>query len=32
MKVIAAVNGLVTSEIAAFYALRYAEIFSYTLT
>ncbi|MDD3813631.1 MAG: universal stress protein [Desulfocapsaceae bacterium] len=32
MKVIAAVNGLVTSDIAAFYALRYAALFSYTLT
>ncbi|MFH2123365.1 MAG: universal stress protein [Pseudomonadota bacterium] len=32
MKVIAAVNGLVTSEIAALYALRYAVLFEYTLT
>jgi nucleotide-binding universal stress UspA family protein len=31
MKVIAAVNGLVTSEIAALYALRYAALFNYTL-
>ena len=31
MKVIAAVNGLVTSEVAALYALRYAALFSYTL-
>lgn len=31
MKVIAAVNGLVTSDIAAFYALRYAAFFDYTL-
>jgi len=32
MKVIAAVNGLITSDIAAFYALRYAALFNYTLT
>lgn len=32
MKVIAAVNGLVTSDIAALYALRYAALFQYTLT
>lgn len=32
MKVIAAVNGLVTSDIAALYALRYAALFGYTLT
>ncbi|HIJ90634.1 MAG: universal stress protein [Desulfobulbaceae bacterium] len=31
MKVIAAVNGLVTSDIAALYALRYAALFNYTL-
>ncbi|MBU2539103.1 MAG: universal stress protein [Proteobacteria bacterium] len=31
MKVIAAVNGLVTSDIAAFYALRYAAFLDYTL-
>ncbi|MGV1099780.1 universal stress protein [Thiovibrio sp. JS02] len=32
MKVIAAVNGLVTSDIAALYALRYAALFDYSLT
>ncbi|MDG4474723.1 universal stress protein [Thiovibrio frasassiensis] len=31
MKVIAAMNGLVTSDIAALYALRYAALFNYTL-
>lgn len=31
MKVIAAVNGIVTSDIAALYALRYAAFFNYTL-
>lgn len=31
MKVIAAMNGLVTSDVAAFYALRYAALFGYTL-
>lgn len=31
MKVIAAVNGLVTSDIAALYALRYAALFNYPL-
>ena len=31
MKVIAAVNGLITSEVAAFYALRYAALYDYTL-
>jgi nucleotide-binding universal stress UspA family protein len=32
MKVIAAVNGLVASEISALYALRYAALYDYTLT
>jgi len=32
MKVVAAVNGLVTSDVAALYALRYAALFNYTLT
>lgn len=31
MKVIAAMNGLVSSDIAALYALRYAALFDYTL-
>ncbi len=31
MKVVAAVNGLITSEVAAFYALRYAALYGYTL-
>jgi nucleotide-binding universal stress UspA family protein len=31
MKVIAAVNGLITSEVAALYALRYAALYGYTL-
>lgn len=32
MKVVAAVNGLITSEIAAFYALRYAALHGFPLT
>jgi hypothetical protein len=32
MKVIAAVNGLIASEISALYALRYAALYDYTLT
>lgn len=32
MKVIAAINGLVASEISALYALRYAALYDYTLT
>jgi len=32
MKVIAAVNGQVSSEVAALYALRYAKLFGFTLT
>jgi uncharacterized protein YcgL (UPF0745 family) len=32
MKAVAAVNGLVTSDTAALYALRYAALFNYTLT
>lgn len=31
MKVVAAVNGLITSEVAALYALRYAALYGYTL-